>query len=119
MTARKVSTARQLHHPHEAWAPVVVVTDQQATECRHRRVDHKVGERKLDFRSDGGINLALQNLDELLLHMLMWLYGLDADQQKNIPSTACYIQSIHIRPHISACQRRKHADIMLCVLVAR
>ena len=43
MAARKVSTARELQHPHEARAPVVVVTDQEATECRRRRVDHDVG----------------------------------------------------------------------------
>ena len=79
MTAQKVSTGRELHQPHEARAPVVVVTDQQTTECRRRRVDHDVGERKPALRSDAGINLALQNLDELLLHMLKWLYGLDAD----------------------------------------
>ena len=70
MTARKVSTVSQLHHPHKARAPVVVATDQQATECRRRRVEHEVGERKPALRSDGGINLALQKLDELLLHML-------------------------------------------------
>ena len=46
MKARKVYFARQLHYPHEARAPVVVITDQQATECRRRRVDHEVGERK-------------------------------------------------------------------------
>ena len=118
MTARKISTARQLHHPHEARAPVVVVTDQQTTECRRRRVDYEVGERKPAFRSDGGINLALHNLDELLLHMLRWRYGLDADKHKNITRTTCYIKSIHIRSYTSTCQRRKHAD-MLCVLVAR
>ena len=91
MTARKVFTVRQLHHPHEARALVVMVTDQHATECRRRRADHKVGERKPALRSDDGIKLALQNLDELLLHMLRWLYGLDADKNKNIATTTCYI----------------------------
>ena len=72
MTARKVSTSR---------APVVVVvTDQQATECWRRKVDHGVGARKPALRSDGGIIVALQNLEEFLLHMLRWLYGLDADK---------------------------------------
>ena len=80
MMARKVSTARQLHHPHEARGLVVVVKGQQATECRRRKVDHGVSERKPAFRNDGGIILALQNLDELLLHMLRLLYGLDADK---------------------------------------
>ena len=69
MTARDVSTARQLHHPHEARAPIIVVTDKQATECRRRRVDHEVGKRKPTLISDDGINLALRNLDELLLHI--------------------------------------------------
>ena len=118
MTARKLSTARELHHPHEARAPVVVVTDQQTTECRRRRVDHNVGERKPAIRSDVGINLALQNLDEFLLHMLRWLYGLDADKPKNITDTTYYTQSIPKRSHTSTCQRRKHTDV-LCVLVAR
>ena len=118
MTAQTISTARELHHPHEARAPVVVVTEQQTTEYRRRRVDHDVGERKPDLRSDVGINLALQNLDELLLFMLRWLYGLDADEHKNIIGTTCYTQSIPKRSHTSTCQRRKHTDV-LCVLVAR
>ena len=88
MKARKVSVARQLHHPHEAQASVVVITDQQATECRRRRVDHEVGERKLALVSDGGIDLALQTLDEFLPYVIRRLYGLDnADKQKNITST--------------------------------
>ena len=77
MKARKVSFARQLHYPHEARAPVVVITDQQATECRRRRVDHEVGERKPALVSDGGIDLALQTLDEFLPHVIRQLYGLD------------------------------------------
>ena len=96
----------------------VSVTVQQATECRRRRVDHDVGERKLALRSDVDINLALQNLDELLLYMLRWLYGLDADKHKNIAGTTCYTQSIPERSHASTCQRRKHTDV-LCILVAR
>ena len=94
MTTRKVSAARQLHHPHEAGTPVVVVTDQHATECRRTRVDDRVGERKPALRSDGSIILALQNLYELLLHMLRWIYGLDADKHNNIISTTCYMQNI-------------------------
>jgi hypothetical protein len=70
MKTWKVSVARQLHHPHEARAPVVVITDQQATECRRRRVDHEVGERKPALVSDGGIDLALQTLDKFLPHMI-------------------------------------------------
>ena len=70
MKARKVSVARQLHHPHEARAPVVVITDQQTTECRRRRVDYEVGERKPALVSDGGIDLALQTLDEFLPHVI-------------------------------------------------
>ena len=77
MKARKVYFARQLHYPHEARAPVVVITDQQATECRRRRVDHEVGERKPALVSDGGIDLALQTLDEFLPHVIRRLYGLD------------------------------------------
>ena len=74
--------------------------DQQATKCRRRRVDHKVNERKPVFRSDGGINLVLQNLDKLLLHMLRWLYGLDADKHKDIiTSSTCYIQTIPMRSY--------------------
>ena len=118
MTAREVSTARELRHPHEARAPVVVVTDQQTAECWRRRVDHDVGERKPALRSDVGINFGLQNLDELLLHMLRWLYGLDADKHKDITGSTCYTQSIPKRSHTSTCQRRKHSDV-LCVLVAR
>ena len=75
--ARKVSFARQLHYPHEARAPVVVITDQQVAECRRRRVDHKVGERKPALVSDGGIALALQTLGEFLPHVIRRLYGLD------------------------------------------
>ena len=77
MKARKVSFVRQLHYPHEARAPIVVITDQQATECRRRRVDHEVGERKPALVSDGGIDLALQTLDEFLPHVIRRLYGLD------------------------------------------
>ena len=73
-----------------------MVTDYQAPEYWRRSVDHGVGERKPALRSDGGIILALQNLDQLLLHMLRWLYGLDGDKHKNITSTTCYVQSIHI-----------------------
>ena len=118
MTARKVSVASQLYHPHEARAPAVVVMDQQATECRRRRVDHEVGERKPALISDGGIYLALQTLDNFLQHMIRRLYGLDnADKQKNITSTTCCIQRIQIQSYTSTCQRPKHADT-LCVLVA-
>ena len=114
----EVSVARQLHHPHEARAPVVVVTDQQATECRRRRVDHEVGERKPALLSDGGIDLALQTLHEFLPHMIMRLYGLDNADKQNITSTTCCIQRVQIQLYIntSTCQR-KHAH-MLCVLVA-
>ena len=118
MTAWKVSVARQLHHPHEARALVVVAMNQQATECRRRRVDHEVGERKTALISDGGIDVALQTLDEFLPHMIRRLYGLDnADRQNNITSTTCHIQRIQIQSYTSTCQRRKHAN-MLCVLVA-
>ena len=75
--ARKVSFARQLHYPLEVRAPVVVITGQQATECRRRRVDHEVCERKPAPVSDGGIDLALQTLDEFLPHVIRRLYGLD------------------------------------------
>ena len=77
MKARKVYFARQLHYPHEARAPVVVITDQQATECRRRRVDHEGGERKPALVSDGGSDLALRTLDEFLPHVIRRLYGLD------------------------------------------
>ena len=78
MKARKVYFARQLHYPHEARAPVVVITDQQATECRRRRVDHEVGERNPALLvSDGDIDLALQTLDEFLPYVIRRLYGLD------------------------------------------
>ena len=108
MQARKASVARQLHYPHEARAPVVVITDQQATECRRRRVDHEVGEWKPTLVSDGGIDLALQTLDELLPHMIRRLYGLDyADKQKNITSTTCGIQRTQIQSYTSTYQRRK------------
>ena len=108
MKVRKVSVARQLHYPHEARAPVVVITDQQATECRRRRVDHKVGERKPALVSDGDIDLALQTLDEFLPHVIRRLYGLDnAVKHKNITSTTCGIQRIHIQSYTSTCQRRK------------
>ena len=101
MTARKVPVARQLHHPHEARAPVVVVMDQQATECRRRKVDHEVSERKPALISDGSIDLALQTLDEFLPHMIRRLYGLDnADTQKNMTSTTCCVQrSIQIQSY--------------------
>ena len=118
-TARKGSVARQLHHPHKARAPVVVVTDQQATEYRRRKVDHEVGEWKPVLVSDGGIDLALQTLDDFLPHMIRQLYGLDnADKKKNIASTTFCIQRIQIQPYTKTCLRRKHAD-MLCVLDAR
>ena len=119
MKARKVSVARQLHCPHEARAPVVVIMGEQATECRRRRVDHEVGERKPALVSDGGIDLALATLDEFLPHVARRLYGLDnTDKQKNITSTTCCIQRIQIQSYTTTCQRRKYAD-MLCVLVAR
>ena len=58
----------------------------------------------------------LQNLDELLLHVLRWLYGLDVDKHKNITSTTCYIQNIHTLPNDIQIdgQKREHAD-MLCI----
>ena len=85
MKTRKVSVARELHHPHGARAPVVVVTDQQATECRRRRVHHEVGGRKPAHVSDGGIDHALQP------HMIRRLYGLDhTDKHKNNTSTYQY-----------------------------
>ena len=93
MTARNVSTARELHHPHEARAPVVVVTDQQAPECWRRRVDHDVGKRKPALRSDVGINLALQNIAKLLLHMLGWFYRLDEHNRYHLIHTK-YTQTI-------------------------
>ena len=77
--------------------------DQQACECRRRRVDHKVVERKSALRSYGGINPALQNLDELLLHMLRWLYGLDADEHKNITGILVIYKAYtyeHIQVHV-------------------
>ena len=97
MTARKVYVAPHLHHPHEAQTPVVAVTDQQVTECRRRRVDHEVGERKPALLSEGGIDLGLQTLDEFLPHMIRRLYGLDnADKHNNITSTTCCMQRTQI-----------------------
>ena len=108
MKARKGSAARQLHYPHEARAPVVLITDQQATECRHRRVDHEVCERNPVLVSDGDIDLALQTLDEFLPHVTRRLHGLDnANKQKNLTSTTCCIQHVQIQSYISTCQRRK------------
>ena len=104
MKAWKVSVAPQLHHPHEGRAPVVVITDQEATECRCRRVDHEVSERKPALVSDGGIDLALQTLDDFLPHVISRLYGLDnVDKKKNITNTTCCIQRIQIQSYTSTC----------------
>ena len=91
-----------IQHPHEARAPVVVVMEQQATECRRRRVDH----------DNGGIDFALQTLDKFLPHMIKRLYGLDnADKQKNITSTTCCIQRIDtiIYKYMSETKTCRHA----------
>ena len=104
MKARKVSVARQLHYPHEARAPVVVITDQQATECRRRRVDHEVGKRKPVLVSDGGIDLALQTLDEFLPHVIRRLYGLDNRTVFNVKTTTT-TNTNHCRPRMRSSTR--------------
>ena len=61
-----------------------MITDQQATECRRRRVDHKVGERQPTFASHDGVDLALQALGE---HTPRRLCRLDADKHNNFKMT--------------------------------